>query len=201
MTLQRVCDYAPFAPLFSPQTDFNQQMYNYSLNDMKEPQNKNNELFEKFVMPRLNWIKGLVVCFSAYQSEINDNYNITLTAIWRGIHTYNPEIDFDKWGYIVIKNCVLRLNKMHYKYQNHFSGMDYNQDKTYIDYNPDLFFYADDKLYNAICKITTKRQKIFVLRCNGYKIKDIAKTLNINETAVKNGLFAIRKLIKSSIMV
>lgn len=168
---------------------------------MKEPQNANNELFEKLVVPRLSWVKGLVVCFSAYQSEIEDNYSITLIAIWRGIDTYNPKIDFDKWGYAVIKHCVLRLNKLHYRYHDHFSDMDYNQDKTHIDYNPDLFFYADDKLYNAICKMTDEQTAVLNMMIEGYKYKEIGKVLNISYAAAKSRCFKERNTLKNAIIV
>ena len=164
---------------------------------MKEPQNANNELFEKIVVPRLDWIKNLVVCFSYYPNEIDDNYNIVLIAIWRYIDSYDPNIDFKKWGYVVIRNCVLRLNKLHYRYHNHFSDMDYNQDKPYNEYNPNLFFSVDDKIYNALRTITDKQLRLLKMRINGYKFSEMADIYNVCENTIKSRYFATRIAIKA----
>lgn len=69
------------------------------------------ELFDKYIMPFRNMIYKLCIKYSDNPEDVEENYTIVLTTLYRGIETYDPSRSLQTWIHICTKRQVYDLNK------------------------------------------------------------------------------------------
>jgi RNA polymerase sigma factor (sigma-70 family) len=93
-------------------TKLNQQQASVESQNENVPSIGQNELFNQYVTPYLDYIRRLCIRFTGSRHYLDDNYNEVLFHLYRHIHTYNPECSsITTWIYIAALRYVSRLNK------------------------------------------------------------------------------------------
>lgn len=178
---------------------------------------RRNALFEKYIVPHKKLIYWCCIQYSDFSENVEENYTMALTNLFRGIETYDPTRPIKTWIHFVTKRYVMNINKDRYK------------DRQIRDEMHDVGICCDDvcaedeprwnvmglenyrELYNDdILAVLDKMKPIYrdalILQQAGYSLIEIADieyekgTLSSrNIDTVKSRLFLARQYMKDKI--
>lgn len=191
----------------------------YELNP--EVAERRNELFNRYIMPHLNLVYWLCIKYSDDPENVEENYTCSLTNIFRGIETYNPEMPIATWIHIVTKRYVLNLNKGRHGDASRRDRTDdigcfcdtytaaTREEPSYrcMDETNYREFYSDGIL-EALDKMNPVYRDALILQQAGYSMTEIAaieyekgtlKSQNVD--TVKSRLFQARKQIREHLQL
>lgn len=76
---------------------------------------RRNALFDKYIVPHKNLVYWCCIHYSDQPENVEENYTMALTNLFRGIETYNPEKSITPWIHFVTKRFVMNINKDRHK--------------------------------------------------------------------------------------
>ncbi len=177
---------------------------------------RRNALFDKYIRPYFNMIYKLCIKYSDSSEDVEENYSIVLTTLFRGIETYDPCREIKTWIHIVTKRQVFEINRKRAK--------DDNRDRDH-----DIHIICDDlldddapsancmclenyrELYNddilaALDSMKPMYKEALLLQMAGYSLQEIAdiefekgNLTSRNIDTVKSRLFLARQYMREKI--
>ena len=178
---------------------------------------RRNALFNKYIRPYFNMIYKLCIMYSDKSEDVEENYTIVLTSLFRGIETYDPTKALTTWIHIVTKRQVFEINRKRYKEDNRDRDKDNEaiecdsllgeDGPTYccMDLENYREFYNDDILA-ALDSMKPMYKDALLLQMAGYSLQEIAdieyekgNLASRNIDTVKSRLFLARQYMKDKI--
>ena len=134
----------------------------------------NNELFEKYIMPELDYIKHVCWKYWDKTTEFKDLHSNVLADLLSYIHTYDSSKPIRPWLYTAIRHDMVRFQKRQWA-----SPIDYVDLEQYPYSHISVVDNHDsyDDVYAAIESLSPLHYEIISLRMKGYKIKEVATML------------------------
>lgn len=134
----------------------------------------NNELFEKYIMPELDYIKHVCWKYWDKTTEFEDLHSNVLADLHCYIHTYDSSKPIRPWLYTAIRHDMVRFQKKQWA-----SPIDYVDLEQYPYSHISVVDNHDsyDDVYAAIESLSPLHYEIISLRMKGYKIKEVATML------------------------
>lgn len=176
-----------------------------------ENRERNEQLFNELIVPRMDYVRSLVEYYSIWGSDIDYNYSVVLERFFRYIGSYDESKSVDTWIHICVKNSIFRLNKELSKEREHRTGVEFDQicrsaSQPTTDINEGHKSLAEslpDEVYNALLSIPEHKLSPFLLYVQGYSVKEVAKielekghTPTYMEDTVKSRIFWTRSKLK-----
>lgn len=174
---------------------------------------RRNALFQQYVKPYFNMIYKLCIKYTFDKQFVDDNYNESLTNIYRYIETYNSDMSIRTWIHIVTKRCVVDLDRKRAKSNiwsydqevdsfgnNILNDEKFNSNVMNMENYRDLY---NDEILQALDELKPIHRDALLLQQAGYKLNEIAEiefrkgTLkNRNIETVKSRLFLARQRLQ-----
>lgn len=181
---------------------------------------RRNTLFNKYIPPYFRLIRYLVKRYSVSPDDWDENYSLALTNLFRGIETYNPEVDIRTWIHICTKRYIFEQEKRKQRINSH---LNHDQDVGDVvnlgvaSSDPEWVsasvmnefnyreFYSDEVL-EAIDSLDPMHKEALILQEAGYTLKEIAaiehrkgrlESCNIN--TIKSRLFLARRILMNKL--
>lgn len=171
-------------------------------------------LFEKYIVPNLDYIKRLVNRYTYNKSNVDDYYSEALENFFKYILSYDPAKPLHTWIHIVIRRFCQELARKEDIYICHAFSQGTVSEELYdpedisyvgIEFNDYDQFLSDD-VYNAINSLKPIYRESLLLQVAGYTLEEITDKLydegklkNRNIETVKSRVFLgkmqLRKLI------
>ena len=167
-------------------------------------------LFNLYIKPNFNSIRTLTQRYTDRQLDVDANFNYVISQMHRYFASYNPDMSLETWLHIVTKRYCFGQNKIRAKVNSMVDGSMFRSDgelsrggHTY-EINPfSLMDSVSDDVYYALTKVSTEYLSVFLLRMQGYSIKEIAEMeysrghiTIISEKEIKKRLSTCRKELK-----
>lgn len=171
-------------------------------------------LFEKYIVPNLDYIKRLVNRYTYNKSNVDDYYSEALENFFKYILSYDPAKPLHTWIHIVIRRFCQELARKEDTYECHEFASDilkdeiYNtEDPSYVGVGYDEYEqYLSDDVYNAVNALKPIYKEALLLQVAGFTLEEITDKLyeegklkNRNIETVKSRVFLakmqLRKLI------
>lgn len=177
---------------------------------------RRNALFDKYIRPHFNLVYHCCIKYSDCSENVEENYAIALTNLFRGIETYDPSKEISTWIHICTKRQIWEINKKRAKEDNK-------------DKDKDVFTVCDSiagreepsancmslenyrELYNddilaALDSLKPMYKDALLLQMAGYSLQEIAdieyekgNLSSRNIDTVKSRLFLARQCMKEKI--
>jgi len=140
-------------------------------------------LFDKYVMPKYEYIEKLVHKYTSHQHNADDNLNIVLLELYRYIHTYDPTKSLDTWLYVITKRIVQKENLQRSKVNANYTGLSLQQtvnceregtapERQQLEVEEFVCALPDD-LFKALHTLPQRHIVLIVLRAQGYSVQEI----------------------------
>lgn len=182
-------------------------MDNYERNLILKAQSGQKSAFNQLIIRHDQRILQIIYAIMGNLADAQDVYQETFLKAFLKIQSFRFESEFGTWLTRIAINIALNERRKK-KLKQWFSLNSANQGE--IQLNDNDFLTVDNPevevinrelvqlIQSAMRKLSAQQKAIFILKhFQGYKIKEIAETLNCTEGTVKNQLFrAIRKLNK-----
>ncbi|MCB2082075.1 MAG: sigma-70 family RNA polymerase sigma factor [Rickettsiales bacterium] len=130
-------------------------------------------------------LRGILHKKISHQDAVEDILQEILISVHRARHTYDPSRPFMPWLFSIVQ----------YRVNDYLRRMYRQKDNVYIDFSEaeryletPTFTHQDDiqALKEALNKLPARQRKIVTLmKVDGYTAKEVAKHLDMNESAVK----------------
>lgn len=177
---------------------------------------RRNALFDKYIRPYFNMVYKLCIQYSNRSEDVEENYSIVLTTLFRGIETYDPSREIKTWIHIVTKRQVFEVNRKRAKEDNRDRDQDVHDicdnimDDDHISSNCMCLenyreFYNDDILA-ALDSMKPMYKDALLLQMAGYSLQEIAdiefekgNLTSRNIDTVKSRLFLARQYMREKI--
>jgi len=171
----------------------------------------NNRLFEQYVLPKYDYVLSIVKKYTDRSENVDENFAIVLTELYKYIQSYNPEKKLDTWLHICAKRTCQELNFKRYKQDSKFSDNDPFSSQVAREHimqtgafsTRDMSDCLPDEMVCAMRMIQPHKLSAFILQVQGYTIKEIAEIEFMrghldkkNEGKVKSRIFQARKELK-----
>lgn len=177
---------------------------------------RRNALFDKYIRPYFNMIYKLCIKYSDHSSDVEENYSIALTTLFRGIETYDPEREIKTWIHIVTKRQVFETNRKRAKENNFDRDQDvYDIIDDWLDEDAvnsncmsleNYRLLYNDDILAALDSMKPMYREALLLQMAGYSLQEIAEiefekgNLNSrNIDTVKSRLFLARQYMREKI--
>ncbi len=177
---------------------------------------RRNALFDKYIRPYFNMIYKLCIKYSDSSEDVEENYSIVLTTLFRGIETYDPCREIKTWIHIVTKRQVFEINRKRAKEDNRDRDHDIHIicDDVLDDDTPSANCMCLDnyrELYNddilaALDSMKPMYKEALLLQMAGYSLQEIANIefekgnlTSRNIDTVKSRLFLARQYMREKI--
>lgn len=144
-----------------------------------------NEKFNKYITPRLDYVRRLVVRYTYNKSKIDDYYADVLDNFHKYILTYDPAKSIDTWIHIVVRRYVqdaVRRNKILqtddvcvYDLSNDI--MEDTQEPYHLMTPENYKDYVGDGVYEAIESLRPIYREAFLMQVSGMTLSEIADSL------------------------
>jgi RNA polymerase sigma factor (sigma-70 family) len=174
-----------------------------------------NELFNQYVNPYLDFIYWICIRYTICGYYIDDNYNEVQLLLYKYIHTYNPERPLKTWLYAVVSRAVREMSRRHSVMASEKCEFDFSNfadpDSWYYDVESSRkadyltnyrLLFSDDVLW-ALEQLNPIFRETLLLSLAGYTMREIASISyragnleHLNEDTVKSRLFLARKYMK-----
>ena len=171
----------------------------------------NNRLFEEIVLPKYDYVLSIVRKYTDRPENVDENFAIVLTELYKYIQSYNPEKKLETWLHICAKRTCQEMNFKRYKQDSKYSDNDPFSSQVAREHimQPGVFSTRDmsdcltDEIVCAMRMIQPHKLSAFILQVQGYTIKEIAEIEFMrghidkkNEGKVKSRIFQARKELK-----
>ena len=177
---------------------------------------RRNALFDKYIRPYFNMIYKLCIRYSDNSEDVEENYTIVLTTLFRGIETYDPSREIKTWIHIVTKRQVFELNRRRAKDNNrdrdhdiHIICDDILDDGNITANCMSMDNYRglyNDEILEALDSIKPMYRDALLLQMAGYSLQEIAdlefekgNLSSRNIDTVKSRLFLARQYMRDKI--
>lgn len=158
-------------------------------------------------------IYKLCMQYSASRETVQENYTLVLTNLYRGVETYNPNMEIKTWIHICTKRHVFEQEKRRYRqaslkdYDSDISNVENVLDEDsptsgVMDQHNYRQYYNDDILA-ALDKLNPIHRDALILQQAGYSVAEIAeieyqkgRLSSRNIDTVKSRLFIARETLK-----
>ena len=172
---------------------------------------KHERLFNKYIVPKFDFIKSLVNHYSSAGSDKEYNYSVVLERFFRYIDRYDETKSLDTWIHICVKNSIYRLNMEYSRERSHITGVEMEQIVRKAPYETADSAFADrplsetlpDEVYKALLRVPDKILSPLMLYAQGYSIAEIAEiemgrgnTKGCMYELVKRRIFRARTMLK-----
>lgn len=181
-----------------------------------EVASRRNALFDKYIRPYFNMIYKLCIRYSDSSVDVEENYSIVLTTLFRGIETYDPSREIKTWIHIVTKRQVFEINRKRAKEDNrdrdhdiHVVSEDLLEDDTPSANCMCLENYRqlyNDDILAALDSMKPMYKEALLLQMAGYSLQEIAdiefekgNLSSRNIDTVKSRLFLARQYMREKI--
>ena len=139
---------------------------------------------------------GVCIRYAGTKAEAEDVLQESFTKIFINIHQYSGEGSFREW----IRRTVINTSITHYhrnlKYRNNWSIEDVTE--TVEDYDSE---YTMEEMMNVINDLSPGFKMVFNLYAiEGYKHREIAEIMNIDENTSKSQYSRARKVIQAKLV-
>lgn len=141
-----------------------------------------NRLFNLYVKPNLSDVKNLTKYYTDHYQNFDDNHSYVLEQLWKGVHTYNPEMKLSTWIGIVVRNSCWHENKKRAEESPYWSDIEMcSADDIYQHGNSmmvelecgNLIENISDQMLAALMKIPPQRLSPFMMYAQGMGIREI----------------------------
>ncbi len=171
----------------------------------------NNKLFEEIVLPKYDYVLSIVRKYTDRSENVDENFAIVLTELYKYIQSYDPSKKLDTWLHICAKRTCQEQNFKRYKQESKFSDNDPFSSQVAREHimQPGVFSTRDmsdclpDEMVCAMRMIQPHKLSAFILQVQGFTIKEIAEIEYMrghldkkNEGKVKSRIFQARKELK-----
>lgn len=182
-----------------------------------ETQARRNALFDKYIAPSLNLVYWCSIRYSDEPCNVEENYTMALTNLFRGIETYDPTRPISTWIHFVTKRYIMNINKKRYEERQLIDGggnVGFCLDDELTDDEPSWLemtvenyesLYGDDVLA-ALKTMKPIYKDALLLQQAGYSLAEIAdiefekgNLTSRNIDTVKSRLFLARQHMKKYI--
>lgn len=178
---------------------------------------RRNALFNQYIVPHKDLIYWCCIQYSDSSENVEENYTLSLTNLYRGIETYDPTRPIVPWIHCVVKRFVFNINKDRYtERQLQEANRDVNiccddiYDNDSVKWNMmNLDNYRElysDEILSALDEMKPTHRDALLLQQAGYSLIEIANieyekgTLSSrNIDTVKSRLFLARQYMKKKI--
>lgn len=178
---------------------------------------RRNALFEKYIIPHRNLIYWVCIQWSDESENVEENYTMALTNLFRGIETYDPTRPIKPWIHFITKRFVMNINKARYDHnqlRDASSNINVCCDDLCDEDEPKwnvmcLDNYRDlysDEVLTALDSMKPIYRDALLLQQAGYSLVEIADieykkgTLSSrNIDTVKSRLFLARQYMKKKL--
>lgn len=136
------------------------------------------QLFNKLIKPNFDKIKSLVKHYANNQQDVDSHFNYTIEQMFRYIHTYMPERSLDTWIHIVTKRACFNRNKRQAQDDSYYTGEDIKLESCCGSSEMEVGTLVDnisDDVYVALMQIPPIKLSAFLLKAQGYTIKEITE--------------------------
>lgn len=172
------------------------------------------ELFDKYIVPNLDYIKRLVNRYTYKKSNIDDYYSEALENFFKYILSYNPEKPLDTWIHIVIRRFCQELARKEEIYECQAFAPESMRDEVYDTQEPSYVGieyenfekYLGDDVFNAINSLKPIYKESLLLQVSGYTLEEITTRLyeegklkNKNIETVKSRVFLAKMQLRELI--
>lgn len=134
----------------------------------------NNELFEKYIMPELDYIKHVCWKYWDKTTEFEDLHSNVLADLLSYIHTYDSSKPIRPWLYTAIRHDMVRFQKRQWASLIDYVDLEqypYSHISVVDNHN------SYDDIHAAIESLSPLHYEIISLRMKGYKIAEVATML------------------------
>lgn len=135
-------------------------------------------LFNELIKPNFDKIKSLVKHYTNRPQDIDSHYNYAIEQMYRYVHTYNSDKPLDTWIHIVTKRACFNRNKRQASEDSHYTGEDIQLESCSGSSEMEVGTLVDnisDDVYIALMQIPPIKLSAFLLKAQGYTIKEIAE--------------------------
>lgn len=168
---------------------------------IKECLGGNPDRFEVLVTRYKKFIFSIVYKHFNSMNEAEDIAQEVFIKIYKSLHLYNPEYKFSTWSAKITVNLCLDILR---KKKVTCTALDDMEPYLSDNKTPEMEYIRKEQsaiLYDAINRLPEKYRSIFSLyHDNGVSYKEIADTLELPISIIKNRLFRARLMVKENIL-
>ena len=156
------------------------------------------EDFEKEVINAHKALENFAMFLTKNEELANDLLQETLLRVLSNISKYENLGCFSAWAKCIMKNVFLNEQISCEKHRRTFvDGYDYINDDTVHPFtceNDEK--YSKEDVEKAISLLPPRYAQIIRMQMDGYKYDEIAKSMNITISCVKNTIFSAKNRLK-----
>lgn len=130
-----------------------------------------------------SYLMSICIRYTGQPEKAQEVFNIGFYKILKGLRRYDPKSPFKPWIRTIMINALIneyKKEKIHYKTMRYVEN--YDEQKESPDINEGLEKFDAEYIYACIAQLPLATQHVFNLYIDGYKHKDIAAMLDINES-------------------
>ncbi len=155
--------------------------------------------YAKLLNEASHMLKGYLINKVSGSNDVDDILQEILISLHNARHTYDKSRPFKPWLFSIAKFRLYDYFRKIYKKSENESN--YLQETSH-EFDIDVTESDDEyeELYEAIDKLPEKQKKIIeLMKIEGYTAKEVAKKLNMSESAVKTSAHRTYKTLKEEI--
>lgn len=179
---------------------------------------RRNALFNKYIAPYKDLIYWCCIKYSDESCNVEENYTLSLTNLFRGIETYDPTRSIVTWIHFVTKRYVMNINKSRYEQRKSrdvgkdvgYTAMEDVLDDDEVKWNTmneeNYESLYNDDILAALNDMKPIYRDALILQQAGYSLVEIAEIEHAKGTlcsrnieTVKSRLFLARQYMKQKI--
>jgi RNA polymerase sigma factor (sigma-70 family) len=145
-----------------------------------------------------SYLMSICIRYTRNQDKAKEVLNMGFLRILTNLNRYKPEVPFKAWIRRIMINTLINEHK---KEKIHYGNVQYVENyfdsDEYSELNNALAKINADQIYLLIAKLPRASQQVFNLYfIDGFKHREIAELLNINEGTSKWHLNSAREKLK-----
>ncbi|MES2679682.1 MAG: sigma-70 family RNA polymerase sigma factor [Bacteroidota bacterium] len=148
-----------------------------------------------------SYLMSICIRYTKSEDRAKEVLNIGFHRVLKYLAKYQPEVPFKSWIRKVMINTLInefRKEKIHYRNLEYVDS--YFDTNKHADINEAITRFDVKEIYRLIAKLPLVNQQIFNLYfIDGYKHREIAEMLNINENTCKWHLTVAKEKLKEMI--
>jgi RNA polymerase sigma factor (sigma-70 family) len=149
-----------------------------------------------------SYLMSICIRYTGQPEKAQEVFNMGFYRILKGLRSYDLQSPFKPWARTIMINTLIneyKKEKIHYKTMYYVEDYDERQESP--DLNESLGKFDVEYIYGCIAQLPLATQHVFNLYIDGYKHKDIAALLGINESTsrwhVADAKVRLRELIRN----
>lgn len=139
-------------------------------------------LFNLYVKPKLSDVKSLTKYYIDHYQNFDDTHSYVLEQLWKGVHSYNPEMKLDTWIHIVVRNSCWHENKKRSEESPFWGDIEMCSMDDIYQHGTSMMVETEcgnlidnisDNMLAALMKIPPQRLSPFMMYAQGMGIREI----------------------------